>query len=266
MSSKKTTATTSIATSTAEDVFIREKSLCRDLIGKVTFTEMTYFQVVGAMPTTAQTRVLDACLVTLMEHGLTPSVLATRLTYGSSPEAIQAAVAAGILGVGSVFVGTVEGCAALLAEIIGGAGGNDASTMEREARRVATAHRAARKPLPGFGHPVHKPDDPRAPCVLRVAEESGVAGAHVAALRVLARVVDDVYGKHITTNATGAIAAALADAGIPVEIMRGFAILARCAGLIGHVREEQVKPAMRAIWEAADGAVAYDGSCAKPPR
>jgi citrate synthase len=247
------TQTTSIATSTADDVFIRGKSLCRDLIGKLTFTEMTYFTITATMPTPAQTAVVDACLVTLMEHGITPSVIATRLVYSSAPEAMQAAVAAGILGVGSLFVGTVEGCAALLERMLRAEGG-----IEAEARRIAREHQDAGRPIAGFGHPLHKPDDPRSGCLFRVAEECGVSGRHIAALHVLASAVDEVYGKHITINATGAIAAALGDAGVPAAIMRGFAILARCAGLVAHVHEEQRKPAMRAIWEAVERAVPYE--------
>jgi citrate synthase len=247
------TQTTSIATSTADDVFIRDKSLCADLIGKVTFTEMTYFAVTGRTPSPAQTAVVDACLVTLMEHGLTPSAIATRLVYSSAPEAMQAAVAAGIAGVGSVFVGTVEGSAALLARIVA------AEDQAAEARAIAEEHRAARRAIAGFGHPVHRPDDPRPPRIFRVAEDAGIAGAHIAALRTLSAAVDAVYGKHVTINATGAIAAALGDAGVPAAIMRGFAILARCAGLVAHVREEQDKPAMRALWEAGERAVPYDG-------
>jgi citrate synthase len=245
--------TTSIATATAEDVFVRGKSLCRDLIGKVSFTEMTYFQITGRMPTPQQVAVVDACLVTLMEHGLTPSVVAARMVQSSAPEALQASVAAGLLAVGSVFVGTVEGCAALLERIVG------APDFSAEARVVADEHRAAMRPVPGFGHPVHKPDDPRTACVLGVVEKQRLAGRHVAALRELAAAVDAASGRHITINATGAIAAALGDADVPAEIMRGFAILARCAGLVGHVHEEQHRPAMRAIWEAAEKAVPYDG-------
>jgi citrate synthase len=250
--------TTSIATATVDDVVIRGESLCRDLIGKIGFTEMTYFVVLGRKPTPGQARVLDACLVTLMEHGLTPSVLASRLVYSSAPEAMQAAVAAGILGVGSVFVGTVEGCAALLARLLGSGDG-----IAVEARRVAEEHKAARRPVPGFGHPLHKPDDPRPACIFRVADEAGISGPHIAALRALALAVDEISGRHVTINATGAIAAALGDAGVPARIMRGFAILARCAGLVAHVGEEQTQPAMRAIWEAAEAAVPYDGARAQ---
>jgi len=245
--------TTSIATSTRDDVFIRDESLCRDLIGKLTFTELIYFQIIGRKPTPEQTAVVDACLVTLMEHGLTPSALATRLVYSSAEEAMQAAVAAGLLAVGSRFVGTTEGCGALLAQIVA------APDPPAEARRIAEAHRAEKKSLPGFGHPFHKPDDPRTPVLLELARNKGIAGAHVEAVRLLSAAIDTAFGKHITLNATGAIAAVLADAGVPREILRGFALIARAAGLVGHVHEEQKKPAMRAIWEAADSAVPYDG-------
>jgi len=247
--------TTSIATHTNEDIFIRDRSLCRELIGKLSFTEMIYFQILGRMPTPAQTAVVDACLVTLMEHGLTPSALATRLIYSSAPEAMQAGVAAGLMGVGSVFVGTMEGCAALLAEILAAPEGVPAA-----ARRVAEEHRAARKPLPGFGHHLHRPDDPRSIRLFQVARDQGVADRHVEAVLALSAAIDEVYGKHITINATGAIAACLGDCGVPAEILRGFALITRCAGLVGHVHEEQHKPAMRAIWESADEAVAYDGT------
>jgi len=253
MSPHPPAATTRICKSTAEDVFIRDKSLCHELIGKLTFTEMTYFQVLGRVPSAAQTAVVDACLVTLMEHGLTPSALATRLVYSSAPEATQAAVAAGILAVGSVFVGTVEGCAALLARQLASPDG-----VEAEAARIVREHREQKRHVPGFGHPLHKPDDPRSARILAVARERGIAGAHVAALEALSRAVDAAHGKHITVNATGAIAAALSDAGVPPEIMRGFAIIARCAGLVGHVLEEHARPAMRAIWQAAEDAVAYE--------
>ncbi|HEY8040432.1 MAG TPA: citryl-CoA lyase [Polyangiaceae bacterium] len=253
MSPRPETPTTSIATHTPEDVFVRGRSLCRELIGKLTFTEMTFLHVTGRVPTPAQTAMVDACLVTLMEHGLTPSAVATRLVYSSAPEAMQAAVAAGLLAVGSAFVGTVEGCAALLERV------RAAPDAAAEARSVAEEHRAARRPVPGFGHPEHKPDDPRSVVLLELAATQGVAGAQVTALRALAAAVDATAGKHVTINATGAVAAVLGDCGLPAEILRGFAVLARCAGLVGHAHEEQHRPAMRAIWEAAERAVPYDG-------
>jgi len=251
MTSKK--PTTKIARHTADAIYVRGASLVDDLIGKLTFTEMMYFQLLGAKPTAAQTKVLDAVLVTLMEHGITPSAIATRLIYDSCPEAIQAAVAAGILGVGSTFIGTMEGCAANLEEII--ASENQSST----AKALAQKFRAAKKPIPGFGHPHLKPDDPRSPRLIAIAEEAGVPGRHIRALRLLATEVDAAWGRHLTINATGAIAALLGEIGVPQEVMRGIAVVSRAAGLVGHIREEQLDPAARHIWGVVDGAVPYTG-------
>ena len=254
MTARSDTPTTAIATHSREDVFIRGKSLCRELIGQLSFTQALFFQAFGRMATDAEVKVIDGCLVALMEHGLTPSVLAARLTYSSAPEALQAAVAAGLLCVGSRFVGSMEGCAELIQRIL--AAGGD---LEAKAARIAAEYRASREPIPGFGHPQHKPDDPRALCLIQLARQQGIAGRHVEAIEALSRAVDTAYGRHITINATGAIAAVLGDCGVPARIARGFALIARCAGLVGHIHEEQENPAMRAIWEAAERTVPYQG-------
>jgi citrate synthase len=243
---------TRIAHHTAEAIYVRGASLVDDLIGKLTFTEMMYFQMMGSRPTAAQTRILDAVLVTLMEHGITPSTIVSRLIYDSCPEAVQAAVAAGLLGVGSTFVGTMEGCAANLEEILAAPEGEAA-----RAKAIAQRVRAARQPIPGFGHPHHKPDDPRSPRLIAVAEEAGVPGRHIRALRLLAGEVDAAWGRHLTINATGAVAALLGEIGIPREVMRGVAVVSRSAGLVGHIREEQQDPSARAIWNAAASNIPY---------
>ncbi|MBX6322216.1 MAG: citryl-CoA lyase, partial [Rhodospirillaceae bacterium] len=147
----------------------------------------------------------------------------------------------------------MEGCAALIARLLA------APDAAAEARAVAAEHRAAGRPVPGFGHPVHKPDDPRAARLLALAREHAVAGRHVGALELLGRAVDAAHGRHLTINVTGAIAAVLGDCGVPAGIMRGFALISRCAGLVGHLHEEQARPAMRAIWQAAERAVPYAG-------
>jgi len=248
------TPTTHIATATADDIQVRGKSVVHDLMGKVGFTQAMCWQILGRELPPGPIAVVDACLVALLEHGLTPSALATRLVYTSAPEAMQGAVAAGLLGVGSLFVGTVEGCAKLLARMVA------AENPEVEARRIVEEYRSEKRSLPGFGHPVHVPDDPRTPRLLALAREHGVAGRHVAAVEMLSAALDRALGRHVTINATGAVAAALADCGVPVAIMRGFALIARCAGLVGHVHEEQQRPAMRAIWEAGERAVPYEPS------
>jgi citrate synthase len=247
--------TTKISHHTTDAIYVRGASLVDDLIGKLTFTEMMYFQLLGVRPTPAQTKILDAVLVTLMEHGLTPSAIATRLIYDSCPEAVQAAVAAGLLGVGSTFIGTMEGCARNLEEILAEPGNESAI-----AKTIARRFREAKQPIPGFGHPHHKPDDPRSPRLLALAEEAGVTGRHIRALRLLAAEVDAAWGRHLTINATGAIAALLGEIGVPREVARGIAVVSRAAGLVGHIREEQLYPSARYIWDLVSENVPYAGA------
>jgi citrate synthase len=130
--------------------------------------------------------------------------------------------------------------------------------LQSSASRIAREHQSGGHALPGFGHPTHHPDDPRAARLLDLARDRSIAGRHVEALTALSGAVDHTFGKHITVNVTGAVAAVLGDCGAPCEILRGFALVARCAGLVGHIHEEQKKPALRALWEAAEGAVPYE--------
>ena len=250
---------TRISTYSSDDISIRGKSLITDLMGKVSFSEMIYFHVLGRMPTPGETTILDAVMVTLMEHGMTPSVIAARLTYLGAPESIQSAIAAGLLSVGDRFVGTMEGAARILADLV--AAGAD---MPAEARKIAESYRGAGKRLPGFGHHLHRPDDPRTPRLLEIAIAQGVPGRHIAALHALAAAVDEAWGRHITINATGAIAAVLAEIGVPSEIMRGFAVVSRAAGLLGHLNEERDIPAAAHIWERADKEVPYNAEKIEP--
>ena len=155
---------------------------------------------------------------------------------------------------GSIFIGTMEGCAKNLDEILKAPEGEAA-----RAKAIAQRVRAARQPIPGFGHPHHKPDDPRSPRLIAVAEEAGVPGNHIRALRLLAKEVDAAWGRHLTINATGAVAALLGEIGIPQEVMRGIAVVSRSAGLVGHIREEQLDPAARYMWVKLSEAVPYTG-------
>ena len=246
--------TTKIAHHTTEAIYVRGANLVDELIGRLTFTEMMYFQLLGSRPTPAQAKILDAVLVTLMEHGITPSTIVSRLIYDSCPEAVQAAVAAGLLGVGSTFIGTMEGCAANLEEILSAPEGEAA-----RAKTIAQRVRAAKQPIPGFGHPHHKPDDPRSPRLIAVAEEAGVPGRHIRALRLLAKEVDAAWGRHLTINATGAVAALLGEIGVPREVMRGIAVVSRAAGLVGHIREEQLEPSARHMWNVVSENIPYAG-------
>ncbi|QJW83327.1 citryl-CoA lyase [Ramlibacter terrae] len=243
---------TRIARHTVDAVYVRDLDLVRELIGKVSFTEMIVLQLTGKRPTPLQTRVLDAVLVTLMEHGFTPSSIVTRLIYDSTPEAMQSAVAAGLLGVGGTFIGTMEGAAALLDDIV------QSPDMQEAARAVAQQHAQAKRPMPGFGHPFHKPDDPRAAPLLELARAEGAAGRHIEALTLLAAEVDRAYGRHLTINVTGAVAAVLGEIGVPAQIMRGLAVVSRAAGLVGHIHEEQQRPSARYMWDPVAKNIPYE--------
>lgn len=244
---------TRIAKSDADKITVRGRDLVNDLIGRHSYTEVLYLLTTGRMPTAGQTRVLDACLVTLMEHGLTPSAIVARIVADNVPEEPQAAMAAGLLTVGSVFVGTMEGCARILQEGITNGGDLDAAC-----RAVVARHRAERRALPGFGHPVHKPDDPRPPRLFQIAAEAGHSGAYVALLKRLGGELDRQAGRHLTINATGAIAALLLEIGLPVESLRGIAVVSRAGGLVGHLIEERETHSGRAIWEAVDQGTEYE--------
>lgn len=243
---------THIATSDATSITVRGKDLVHELIGERSFTEMLYFLICHRLPSAGQTRVLDACLVTLMEHGWTPTSIVARVMADSVPGQPQVAMAAGLLAVGDVFAGTMDGCAKLLAA------GVQEADQEAWCRDVVQRHRAQRLPMPGFGHPFHKPDDPRPPRLFQIAEEAGHSGRYVQLLRGLAAELDRAAGRHLTINATGAIAALLLEIGVPTSIMRGVAVVSRAGGLAGHLVEEAERPVAREIWRMTEHGVPYE--------
>ncbi|MFD1561684.1 citryl-CoA lyase [Paraburkholderia silviterrae] len=248
------TPRTALCHYTTDAVYYGDADLVGDLLGKASFIDVFMKQTFGRVPGAGERRIVDAVLVTLMEHGMTPSAIATRMIYASSPENLQAGVAAGLLAVASRFVGTMEPAAQLLGSIVASEDG------EAQAARIAHDYRARREAVPGFGHHLHKPDDPRAVALLALAREVGAYGPHCEALARLAAAVDATAGRHITINATGAIAALLGDIGIPPALMRGFAVLSRAAGLIAHIAEEQRDPSGRFIWNLVDAAMTDEPS------
>ncbi len=253
--SKQSKPETKLATHTLTALYVRDMDLVEEMMGRMTFTDAMFYHIMGQRPTPGQTAVLDAVLVTLMEHGFTPSAISARMTYLSAPEALQAAVAAGLLNVASQFVGTMENCAAILEQLLADAAGVDAA-----ARRVVAQARAERRHLPGFGHHLHKPDDPRSPKLFEIARaQPDVDVRYIDAILALNAAVDEAHGKHLTINATGATAAVMLGIGVPARIMRGFAVISRAAGLVAHVMEEQDCPTGRTIWELVEEAIPYTG-------
>jgi citrate synthase len=221
------------------------RDLARDLMGKATLTELAFLVVQRRMPSAEETRLLDAVLVSLADHGLTPSVLAARLTHTGAPESIQGAMAAGLLGAGSVFLGVVEDTVRFLDEIGDDVEGGVARELEA-GRRV-----------PGLGHPVHKAEDPRTPRIYAIAEETGLAGSYLARLREVAAAHARQTGRELPINGAGVAGAALADLGFPAALLRGFALLARTAGLLGHLAEELQSPIGMRLYREVDERAKY---------
>lgn len=242
---------THIANHDKAGVTIRGLSLEAELIGQATYADMIMLGTVGRLPDPNQRRVLDGCLVALMEGGLNPSTLVTRMTTLAAPDQAQAAMAAGLLTVGDVYVGTVQECARLLAEI---AAGEDPSRSAAAA--VDDLHgRAAR--IPGLGHGKHSDDDPRALAIRRLAADCGCAREHWAALDTLRRTAEQQLDRSLVINVTGAVAAALLDLGFPVAAARPIALAARAGGLVGHVVEELHQPTAKDLWSDARSRVSY---------
>lgn len=252
---------TRLATHTLTSLHYRDTNLVDDLLGKKTFTEVMLMQILDRMPRPVDLRIVDAVMISLMEHGLTPSAIATRLIYMSAPENLQGAVSAGLLAVGSQFVGTMENCSRLLDEL------RVAPDAKALALDIARRHKATRSAVPGFGHHLHKPVDPRAYKLLELARaEPELSGGHVRALETLSAAVDEVAGRPITINATGATAALLGEIGVPTDVMRGFAVISRAAGLVAHIVEERESPSGRFIWETVEHAIPFVGAGARAER
>jgi citrate synthase len=187
----------------------------------------------------------NAILVTLVEHGITPSAIVARMTYLGAPEAMQAAVAAGLCGLGTVFVGSMEGAARMLYETMPSAAPRD---LAEAARAVVAAFRERREIIPGLGHPVHKPIDPRTIRLFALAEECGFAGDYVALMRAIGAEAEKASGKSLPINATGAIGAICCELGFKWQVIRGFGVMARAIGLVGHLMEEAEHPMATEIW------------------
>ncbi len=244
---------TEISYATETQIRWRGLDLMSEILGKHDFAETMYLLITGRLPEPWERKIFDACLITLMEHGLTPHAIVSRLVADSNPGQVQIAMTAGLTCVGDVFAGTMEGCGRLLQQ------GLASDDPEAWCAETAAAYRQDRKPLPGFGHPLHKPDDPRTPRLFQLAREAGAKGHAIGLLERFATAVDAAYGRHLTINATGAIAALLLEIGLTPDIMRAIAVTSRAAGLTAHIAEEQRTRSGRHIWTLVENEFAYSG-------
>jgi citrate synthase len=222
-----------LAWSTVDRITVRGKDLPGEILGHLNLGDMAFLELTGRAPNAKESKIFNAMVVTLVEHGVTPSALAARLTYLGAPEALQGAVAAGLLGLGSVFVGSMEGVARILSDAV--ANGKDAKTVLAENKR-----------MPGIGHPIHKPVDPRSKRLFEIARETGHYGKYCALMEEIARI------RGITLNATGAIGALACELGLEWKIVKGLGVMARAVGLVGHILEETREPMAEEIWHRVD--------------
>ena len=231
--------------STPDQIFVRGHDLTADLIGKVSLGDVAFLELKGRLPDGHESVMFNALVVTLVEHGITPSTIAARLTYFGAPESLQSAVAAGLLGMGDRFGGSIEQAARILQEAPQG-------DLRATARQIVEEHRAKHETIPGLGHPVHKAADPRTTRLFELASTHGFSGRHVHLMQVMAEEASSVYGRDLPVNATGAIAAIASEMELPWRITRGLAVMARAIGLVAHLQEEMDEPMADEIWSRTD--------------
>lgn len=249
------TMKTSITKVDPQAITVRGFNLADTLIGRTSVGEYFHILLTGARPTRTQARLIEACIVTIAEHGLVPSVQVARMTYASSPESLHGAVAAGLLGCGSVILGSSEESARLLAEIVRGA--RDGRPLAEVAGERVSELRRSGQPVPGVGHPVHREVDPRAAALLKLAAEQGTIGQHCQALEAVVAAIPAIYGRSFALNASGVIPAVLLDAGFPIAAMKGIPLIGRTMSLVAHLLEEEAAPIGFALAAVAEEAVDF---------
>ncbi|MET9000934.1 citryl-CoA lyase [Amycolatopsis sp. Hca4] len=245
---------TALGASTKDKITLLGQDLAEDVMGKVGFGELAFWLATQRRPSPGETRVFEAVLAALADHGFTPTAIVTRLTYLSAPDSVQGALAAGLLGGGSRFLGVTEDCGRFLHDVLTEAGERPSDEAGWDALALATVEkaRAAKKFVPGLGHHVHKDGDPRTPRLFAIAAEEGLRGPHLELFAAIGRVHPQVLGRTLPLNGAGVCGAALADLGLPLELLRGFALLARTAGLIGQLAEELRHPVANDVFLSVD--------------
>ncbi len=237
-------------------ILVRGYDLTEELVGKITFSQMTFLMLIGRLPTSGETRMTDALLTVLVEHGMVGSVVAARLTYHTAPEAIQGAVAAAILGAGSVHLGSSEWSAKMLHEALPRET-RDAD-LDAIAASVVKDYRERKQRIPGIGHRTHAEGDPRADRLFQIARETEVYGRYCDLLQRIAQTAEKQGGRRLPVNVTGAIAATALDMGFPWEMTKAFALIGRTLGAIAHIGEEIRNPMARNIDAAIKPALVYE--------
>lgn len=258
---------TGLGAATEDRITLAGFDLADELMGGAGLGDLAFLVVAKRRPSPSESRLFNAVLVSLCDHGLTPAAITARLTWLGAPGNVQGAIAAGVLGAGSRFLGTVEDTARVLQERLvpegqGRAGGGevDGETLTAIARDLVADARARGEHVPGLGHPLHKRGDPRTARLYALAEETGLLGPHLRLLDAVATEVWQTLGKALPVNGAGAGGATLSDLGFHWSVVRGFAVAARAVGLVGHLWEEQQAPMGQDVWDMVEGAALHESA------
>lgn len=238
------------------DIVVRGYRLSEDLVGKIGFTDFFFLHARGRMPTTEESAVFAALLVNSMDHGINLPVLTARLTYGSAPEAIQGAIAAGILGVGQIADGAIETAASILYDLASQIdGGMEPSKAVQDfvERQIINGY-----PIAGLGHPLHKTQDPRVERLFAIVKQNRFPGRYVELMRALSSSFSAAKGKDVPVNGAGAVAALYCELGFPATIAKAATIVALSAGIVGHLMEEMRRPMARGLRRVIAEAVEFE--------
>ncbi|MGI5500214.1 citryl-CoA lyase [Lentzea sp. CA-135723] len=238
---------TALGASTTDTITLLGHDLARDVMGNVGFGELAFWLATQRRPSPGETRLFEAVLAALADHGFTPTAIVSRLTFLSAPDSVQGALAAGLLGGGSRFLGVTEDAGRFLNSVVSGTNSTDWDALALE-----TLQAQGKARIPGLGHHVHKNGDPRTARLYEIAEEEGLVGPHLSLFAAIGRVHPQVLGRTLPLNGAGTCGAVLADLGLPLELLRGFALLARTAGLIGQLAEELRNPVANEIFLSVD--------------
>ena len=225
---------------------ISGRDVVDELIGVHSFVEASILRITGRLPTGPEATMVDAIMVTLIEHGLTPSAVAARLTYLGAPESLSGAVAAGLAGVGSRFLGTPQEVAELLQTWY-----EPQSDATRVAQELVASLRNQGRIVPGFGHPIHREHDPRVDALFDLQRSLGLPDDHARLMEQVGVALREQTGRTLPMNAAGAIGAIVSDLDQEPAFARGIALIARCAGLVGHIADERHEPVGPRLWQAA---------------
>ena len=246
MSREQRPIRTDMGSSTVDKITVRGRDLSADILGVLNLGDVAFLELTGRLPSENESVVFNAVAVTLVEHGITPSALATRLTILGAPEAMQAAVAAGLCGLGTVFVGSTQSAARMLQTAIPNP--DAPGDLDAIAKDIAADHRARKAIVPGIGHPIHKPIDPRTPRLFEIAKQQGFRGPYVELMILVAAHAEKAAGRSLPVNATGAIAALCCELKLTPQMCQGIAVFARAIGLVGHIVEETKMPMAAEVW------------------